>query len=152
MRKRIPDALSIDLLATDVYRRFSSRPEPLLELARAQPQGKVIIIDEIQRIPELLSNVHLLIEEKKGWFFVLTRSNARKLRKAGVNLLGGRALKKTLHPLIAHELGDTFNFKEALKYGLLPLRFGCENPDEILSTYVSLYLDEEVKSEGLFGA
>ena len=88
IRRRFPEALIIDLLASDTRRQFAGHPERLLEIVRAQPHGKVIVIDEIQKVPELLSNVHLLIEEQKEWLFVLTGSSARKLRKEGVDLLG----------------------------------------------------------------
>lgn len=149
MKKRFANALIIDLLESDIKRKYMANPEMILEVVRAESPGKVIIIDEIQKVPELLSNIHLLIEDKKEWLFVLTGSNPRKLKKAGVDLLGGRALKKNLHPFMACELGDQFNFEEALQFGLLPLRFGREDAAEILSTYVSLYIDEEVKAEGL---
>src|SRR5262249_54950856 len=105
VRKLYPEALFIDLLDLNTYRRYSTHPELLLEVVRAQSGGAVIIIDEIQKIPTLLSHVHILIEERKDWLFVLTGSSTRKLKKAGVDLLGGRALKKMLHPFMAQELG-----------------------------------------------
>lgn len=149
VRERYPEALYINLLLSHTRREFQVRPEKLLELIRAQPNGQVIIIDEIQRVPELLSLVHVLIEEKKNWKFILTGSSARKLKRGGVDLLGGRALKKALYPFMASELGEKFNFDDALRYGLLPLRFAHADAQEMLSAYVSLYLDEEVKAEGL---
>lgn len=149
VKRRHPDALVIDLLLSNSRRQYMTRPERLLEVVRAQPPGQTIILDEIQKVPELLSLVHVLIEEKKNWKFILTGSSARKLKREGVDLLGGRALKKVLHPFMAVELGKMFDFVEALQHGLLPLRFGSQEPLETLSTYVSLYLDEEVKAEGL---
>lgn len=149
MAERHPEALYINLLLSHTRREFQTRPEILLEMVRAQPDGQIIVIDEIQKVPELLSLVHVLIEEKKNWKFILTGSSARKLKREGVDLLGGRALNKTLHPFMAIELGDEFNFEEALHHGLLPLRFSSAEPDETLSAYISLYLDEEVKAEGL---
>ena len=146
---RHPDGLFINLLLPNTLRQYLARPEKLLDIVRAEAPKQTIIIDEIQKAPELLSLVHILIEEKKEWQFILTGSSARKLKQAGVDLLGGRALKKSLHPFMASELGQHFNFEEALQYGLLPLRFASANPMETLSTYVSLYLDEEVKAEGL---
>lgn len=148
-RSRHPKALMIDLRLSDLKLKLSGNPQYLLELVRAQPKGQVIIIDEIQKIPELLSLVHVLIEEKQGWVFILTGSSSRKLKRAGVDLLAGRALKKHLHPFMATELGETFVLEEALKYGLLPLRFDEENPTETLKTYVALYMEEEVKAEGI---
>ncbi len=146
---RHPDALIIDLRLSDLKLRLATNPQHLLELVRAQPKGQTVIIDEIQKVPELLSLVHVLIEEKQGWIFILTGSSSRKLKRAGVDLLGGRALKKHLHPFMATELGVLFNFEEALKYGLLPLRFDGGNPLDTLKTYVALYLEEEVKAEGI---
>lgn len=148
-RRRFPDALVIDLLASDIRRRYTAHPEYLLEVVRGQPSGSVIVIDEIQKVPELLSNVHVLIEEKREWTFVLTGSSSRKLKKAGVDLLAGRALKTMLHPFMASELGEHFTLEDALLHGLLPLRFGVEDPWKTLSAYVGLYIDEEVKAEGL---
>ena len=144
-----PNSLVINLLLPNTLRQYLANPEMLLDVVRAQTPGQTIIIDEIQKAPELLPLVHLLIEEKKNWQFILTGSSARKLKQAGVDLLGGRALKKALHPFMACELGKHFNFTEALQHGLLPLRFASDDPSDTLSTYVSLYLDEEVKAESL---
>ena len=146
---RHPNALIIDLRLSDVKLKLTSNPQHLTELVRARPKGQIVIIDEIQKIPELLSLVHVLIEEKKGWVFILTGSSSRKLKRAGVDLLAGRALKKHLHPFMAIELGELFNLEESLKYGLLPLCFEDENPLDTLKTYVALYLEEEVKAEGI---
>lgn len=148
-RQRHRSALIIDLRLPDLKLRLSSSPQYLLELVRAQPQGQIVIIDEIQKVPELLSLVHVLIEEKQGWIFILTGSSSRKLKKQGVDLLAGRALKKHLHPFMATEIGELFNLEEALKYGLLPLRFEESDPLDTLKTYVALYMEEEVKAEGI---
>ena len=147
--RRFPDALLIELLNANVRRRYLMKPEHLLEVVRAQPPGTDIIIDEVQRVPELLSQVHILIEEKQQWRFVLTGSSARKLREKGVDLLGGRAVQKMLHPFMAVEMGDSFSLDDALRFGLIPLRFEADDPLETLSSYVSLYLDEEIKAEGI---
>lgn len=144
-----PDALLIDLRLAEVRYRLGANPDYLKELVSAQPDGSTIIIDEIQKIPELLPIVHLLIEKKRKWKFILTGSSARKLKRQGVDLLGGRALKKVLHPFMAFELKKQFNLDDALLYGLLPLRFGQEKPLETLQAYINLYLEEEVKAEGL---
>lgn len=93
--------------------------------------------------------MHLLIEEKRQWKFILTGSNARKLKRDDVDLLGGRALKKILHPFMAGEIKEYFQLNDVLMYGLLPLRFGVEAPLETLQAYIALYLEEEVKMEGL---
>jgi len=149
VERRHPDAVFINLLVPTVRRQFLTRPERLLDIVRAQSDGKTIVIDEVQKAPELLSLVHVLIEEKRGWKFILTGSSARKLKQAEVDLLGGRALKKSLHPFMACELAEAFDFEDVLQYGLLPLRFTSTVPLELLDTYVSLYLEEEVKAEGL---
>jgi len=146
---RYPNALLIDLRLSKERLRFSSDPDQLKILVQAQPEGSVIVIDEIQKVPDLLSLVHLLIEEKRGWKFILTGSNARKLKREGVDLLGGRALKKILHPFMAIEIKELFNLNDALSFGLLPLRFGVNNPLETLQSYIALYLEEEIKMEGL---
>ncbi len=146
---RFPGALLIDLRQADMRYRLSVNPDHLAELVSAHPDGKTIIIDEIQKIPDLLSIVHMLIEKKRKWKFILTGSSARKLKRQGVDLLGGRALKKILHPFMASELKDQFNFNEALMYGLLPLRFAHKDPIQTLQAYINLYLEEEVKMEGL---
>lgn len=147
--ERHPDALLVDLRMAEIRYRLSANPDYLKELVMAQSDGSTIIIDEIQKIPELLPIVHMLIEKKRNWKFILTGSSARKLKRQGVDLLGGRALKKVMHPFMACELKDLFNLEDALLYGLLPLRFGQPNPFETLQAYISLYLEEEVKAEGL---
>lgn len=146
---RHPNALLIDLRLHKERLRFIADPDLLISLVHAQPKGSTIVIDEIQKAPGLLPIIHLLIEEKQDWKFVLTGSNARKLKHQGVDLLGGRALKKTLHPFMAVEIKNHFHLGEALLYGLLPLRFDAEDPKEMLEAYISLYIEEEVKAEGM---
>lgn len=148
MKERFKEALRIDLLEPDMHRHYSSRPERLREFLAGNSQ-KQIIIDEVQKVPELLTVVHSLIEEKKGIQFILTGSSARKLKRAGVDLLAGRALLCTLHPFMASELGEDFDFHKALNQGLLPLVWGADDPDQVLKTYHSLYLREEVQMEAL---
>lgn len=147
--KNNPTALLIDLRLAEMRYRLSAAPDLLKELISAQPEGSTIIIDEIQKIPELLPIIHMLIEKKRKWKFILTGSSARKLKRQGVDLLGGRALKKVLHPFIAYELKELFDLNDVLRYGLLPLRFDQANPFETLQAYISLYLEEEIKTEGL---
>jgi predicted AAA+ superfamily ATPase len=147
--ERYPGAVRIDLLDDGVFREFSANPNRLLSVVRGSPPGGTILIDEVQKLPALLSLVHLLIEEKKGWSFVLTGSNARKLKRAGVDLLGGRALLCHMHPFMAAELGEKFNLEKALQTGLLPLVWDSLEPKKVLSAYIGLYLREEVKMEGL---
>jgi len=148
-RHTYPDALRIDLLNPEALRSFAAKPERLIEVTEANPRCEQVIIDEIQKLPELLEVVHLLIERKKGQQFVLTGSSARKLRRQGVNLLGGRAVQKTLHPYMAAELGKGFSLTKAMRQGMLPLVWAAEDPMATLGAYSGLYLREEVQMEGL---
>jgi len=102
----------------------------------------------VQKIPELLDEVHWLIENKKHKF-ILTGSSARKLRRKGFNLLAGRALSKYMHPLTPAELGSDFDFKHSLKYGCLPLVYTESEPGDYLDSYIRTYLEEEILQEGL---
>lgn len=144
-----PDALWLDLLAPEVHRSYAARPELLQDLVLGNPQPRVVVIDEIQKAPDLLDAVHLLIERKTGHRFVLTGSSARKLRRAGVNLLAGRALLRAMHPFMAAELGERFDLTRALSLGLVPLVWADERPAEVLKAYVGIYLREEVQAEAL---
>jgi predicted AAA+ superfamily ATPase len=144
-----PNAVHVDLLNDGVYQEYSASPNRLLALVRGYPPQTPIVIDEVQKIPALLSLVHLLIEEDKSRQFILTGSSARKLKRAGVDLLGGRALLYHFHPFIARELGDDFSLENALKTGLVPLVWSAVEPSQTLKGYVGLYLREEVKMEGL---
>lgn len=148
LRSQCPDALFVDLLKPEVFRRLSARPERLSELVAGSPGSHTVVIDEVQRIPELLNVVHDLIEQQSGRRFVLTGSSARKLRRGGVDLLAGRAVMRTLHPFMAAELPG-FNLENALETGLLPLVVDAKDSADVLSAYVSLYLEEEVQREGL---
>ena len=100
-----PDALRVDLLNPALLRRYSATPEHLIELLEANAKAKHVVIDEIQELPALVEVVHLLLERKTGAQFILTGSSTRKLRRQGVNLLGGRATQKLMHPYMAAELG-----------------------------------------------
>lgn len=148
-KQRFPQALRVDLLDPETLRLLSARPERLREMAGGQKDLQQIVIDEVQKLPELLEVVHLMIEEKAGLQFILTGSSARKLRRGGVNLLGGRAANRALHPFMAAELGKRFELSQAIRYGMLPVVHGAADPDEILRAYNGLYLREEVQAEGL---
>jgi predicted AAA+ superfamily ATPase len=139
----------VDLLEPDVFRSYSARPERLRELIDANPKTRVVVIDEIQKSPGLLPMVHALIEKNKSLQFVLTGSSARKLRRAGVDLLAGRVIKKTLHPFTAGELGERFDLEQSLKIGLVPLVVMAKDPEAVLKAYAGLYVREEVQAEGL---
>ena len=147
-RTSLPEALVVDLLVGSRYRELSARPEHLRDLVLSSP-ARDIVIDEIQRVPELLHAVHGLIETDRSRRFILTGSSARKLRAGGVNLLGGRAANRTLHPFLAAELGDRFDLSAALRHGLLPVVVTASDRAAALDGYVSLYVDQEVRAEGL---
>lgn len=142
-------AVWINLLLPDVENYYRARPERLIEAADAAGADAIIVIDEIQKVPELLAVVHYLIEQKKGYQFILTGSSARKLKRSGVDLLAGRALLKYMHPFTAEELGSLFSLEKALEIGLLPLVWDNVDPQAVLKAYTALYLKEEVQMEGL---
>lgn len=146
---RYPNSLRIDLLRPETLRGFLARPESLAELVYGNPDKSVIVIDEVQKAPSLLSVVHQLIEERRGLQFILTGSSARKLKRSSADLLGGRALKRMLHPFMAAELNNYFSLEHALQNGMLPLIYGEKDPQDILHAYVNLYLHEEIQAEGL---
>lgn len=142
----LPDARFFDLLESPVYAELLAAPQRLGERIPEGHKGWVVV-DEIQRVPALLDEVHRLIESRR-LKFVLTGSSARKLRRGGVNLLAGRALTRHLHPLTALELGQDFDLKRALRYGGLPMACTSEQPDDYLKSYAATYLREEVQQEG----
>jgi predicted AAA+ superfamily ATPase len=148
LKRRVPDALYIDLLNPERFRSLQARPERLGELMAGSPTVDTVVIDEIQRIPELLNVVHVAMEESASPRFILTGSSARKLRRGGTNLLGGRAKSLKLHPFMACELGE-FNIESALRVGMIPLVLDSHDPEGTLAGYASLYLEQEVQAEGL---
>ncbi len=144
-----PDAYVIDLLDDEVYRNYIAHPERIKQVVKANPDTKCIVVDEVQKAPTLLDGIHRLIEGDKQLQFILTGSSARKLRQGGVNLLAGRALLTHFHPFMAAELKENFSLETALQNGLIPLVVSANDPVHTLSTYITLYLKEEVKEEGL---
>ncbi len=149
LEMNLKNALFIDLLSPDVYRAYAGRPEKLKDVLDGQKSGTTIVIDEIQKVPQLLDVVHQLIERHAGWRFILTGSSSRKLKRSGVDLLAGRAVLKTLHPFMASELGKKFSLEKSLKTGMVPLVLDTPNSQDVLKTYAALYLKEEVQMEGL---
>ena len=150
LKQQYADSIYIDLLDSTHYFRLLAAPEQLTSYIPEKYHGYVII-DEIQRIPALLNEVHRLIEST-SINFILTGSSARKLRKYGVNLLAGRALTFFMHPLCLNELGEQFNLQDSLTFGHLPSVYNeksKENAHIYLASYVSTYLKEEVLQEGL---
>ena len=144
-----PQAVRIDLLLGEEERRFSAYPERIRDVVASLPKGSILILDEIQRVPRLLPEIHSLMEEKKGIQFIMTGSSSRKLRRSVSDLLGGRALLRQMGPFLASELKEAFSLEKALKTGLIPLIWESTNPEQRLVDYLHLYLREEVQAEGL---
>jgi uncharacterized protein len=147
VKEAIPNSLYIDLLDSEKYFALASLPKRIEDFIPPNFTDW-IIIDEIQKVPLLLNEVHRLIEEKK-YKFVLTGSSARSLRKKGVNLLAGRAIVYYLYPLTVQELGEQFDLKRSLHYGNLPAILSEPKPEMYLKTYINSYLREEIQQEGL---
>jgi predicted AAA+ superfamily ATPase len=146
VHRSYPKATYIDLLEDDVFRRLLARPGSLSDFL--SNSSSVVILDEVQKVPAILDEVHRLIEKHKIQF-ILTGSSARKLKKQGVNLLAGRALTYSLFPLTARELGKDFDLTKALKFGTLPMAVTSNDPKKYLESYVKFYLKEEIQQEGL---
>lgn len=147
LRRTYPEALWVDLLKAETFRRYSTNPEYLrqeLELNRSE----FVVIDEVQKVPALLDEVHWL-HENRGIHFALCGSSARKLKRGHGNLLGGRGARFELFGLSAKELGPDFDLHRMLNHGTLPRIYRTDNPQRLLNAYVSEYLKEEVMSEGL---
>lgn len=147
LKKMAPEALYFDLLEAKWRVLFLANPQRLLEYIPPSFTGWVII-DEVQKVPDLLNEVHRLIENHQ-YRFILSGSSARKLHQAGVNLLAGRALTYFLHPLIFQELGDNFSLQHYLELGGLPSTYLEQDPKHYLTSYVATYLHEEIAQEGL---
>lgn len=147
LREHLPSAHIIDLLNVRTYTTLMNNPSELLNHIPSNHTAWVII-DEIQKIPDLLNEVHRLIEHH-GIRFILTGSSARSLRRKGVNLLAGRALDFRLHPLTCWELQKDFDYITAIKIGLLPSVYNAQDPSHYLESYMNTYLREEVLQEGL---
>ena len=150
LRQRYPDGAWVDLLKADEFRRYAARPELLrqeLEAAGPDPSRQVVI-DEVQKVPALLDEVHWLIENR-GLCFALCGSSARKVRRGAANLLGGRALRYDLRGLTAGEIGEAFDLDRVLNHGYLPRMYANARPLRLLDAYVADYLKEEVAAEGL---
>ena len=149
LKQLFPNAVYYDLLLSEEYSRFMKNPGLLREeiIALDKKTKGPVIIDEIQRSPELLNEIHWLIVNK-GASFILCGSSPRKLVRSGGNLLGGRALRYDLYPLVSAEIPD-FNLLRALNHGLLPRHYISNTPEKMLSSYISNYLKEEIAAEAL---
>jgi len=147
LRATYPDALWLDLLSSDEFVRYTRRPAALRDELAARP-ADLVVIDEIQKVPALLDEVHWLIENR-GTRFVLCGSSARKVRRGHANLLGGRALRHELFGLVSAELGRDFDLVRALNHGGLPRHYLRDAVTPLLRAYVNDYLKEEIAAEGI---
>lgn len=147
-RSMLPDALRVDLLDEALFTDLLADPSLFGRIVSGRRSGEWVVVDEIQRIPNLLNEVHRHIEER-GVRFALLGSSARKLKTAGTNLLAGRALRKVMYPLTAAELGDDFNLDQVLRYGTIPLVWNSDDRREALVSYAQLYLREEIRAEAV---
>ncbi len=149
LRQRYPDGVWVDLLKADEFRRYVARPELLREELEATgpDRSRQVVIDEVQKVPALLDEVHWLIENR-GLSFALCGSSARKVRRGAANLLGGRALRHELRGLTAGEIGEDFDLDRALNHGFLPRMYESGRPRRLLDAYIADYLREEVAAEG----
>lgn len=149
LRQHYPGGYWLDLLKSDEFRRYATRPELLrLELEADSDTRRQIVIDEVQKVPALLNEVHWLMENR-GLHFALCGSSARKVRRGAANLLGGRAVRYELRGLTAGELGDSFDLDRLLNRGYLPRIQQAARPRGLLDAYIADYLKEEIAAEGL---
>ena len=149
LKRLFPEALYIDLLSASISQSYLVNIGQFYETVSAFREDGLVIVDEIQKMPRLLDEVHRLIESSNRRF-ILTGSSARKIKATkGVNLLGGRAGRKFLHPFVPEELGDDFNLDQALSYGLLPIVCFSSDRSDKLKDYTDTYLKEEIKAEAL---
>lgn len=140
-----PNAIWFDLLKSDIYRRYQTNPAQFREVILSNELNGIVIVDEIQKIPELLDEIHWLIVHHSIQF-ILSGSSPRKIIRAGSNLLGGRALRYELYPLIQSEIPD-FDLTRALNNGLLPRHYLAENPRKLIDAYIGNYLKDEIVAE-----
>ena len=147
-RAAFPDAVYVDLLDERLYQDLLGDPSLFEQSLGHLGTDGWVVVDEVQRLPSLLNEVHRLIETRR-LRFALLGSSARKLKAAGVNLLAGRAIRKTMFPLTAAELGPAFDLDKVLRYGSIPLVWTSETPRDVLEAYVRLYLREEIRAEAL---
>ena len=147
LKERFPKAVYIDLLKSDVRNRFKQHPAEFRESLLRYPPETLVIVDEIQKVPDLLDEVHWLMVEKGLWF-ILSGSSARKIKKSGANNLGGRAIPETLFPLVSAEIPD-FDLERAVQNGMIPRHYMVANARNRMRAYIDLYLKEEIIEEAL---
>lgn len=147
LKERFPKAVYFDLLNSELRNRFRQHPEVFRESLLRYPLETLVIVDEIQKVPDLLDEVHWLMVNK-GLFFILSGSSARKLKKSGANNLGGRAIPETLFPLVSAEIPD-YDLERAVQNGMIPRHYMVANARNRLKSYIELYLKEEIIEEAV---
>jgi uncharacterized protein len=145
LKALFPASICFDLLLSNEYDRFIRNPALLREILLASDTAAVVIIDEVQRVPALLNEVHWLIVNT-NFRFILSGSSPRNILRSGGNLLGGRAFRYELYPLVYSEIPD-FDLIKALNNGLLPRHYLSANPAKLLSAYIGSYLRDEIMAE-----
>ena len=145
LKKMYPNSLWFDLLQTDIFERLQKHPAQFREIVIASKSKNPVVVDEIQKIPQLLDEVHWLIENTANRF-ILSGSSPRNILRSGANLLGGRALRYELFPLVSHEIPN-FDLMRALNNGLLPRHYLAKKPKKLVSSYIGNYLREEIMAE-----
>ena len=148
LRSSFPQAHRIDLLDEGLYQSYLADASSFAGQLRALDPGSIVVVDEVQRLPALLNEVHRHIEDRK-LRFVLCGSSARKLKTAGTNLLAGRAVRRHLHAFVPEELGKDFDLDVALRFGTLPVVWTAPDRGEALAAYAQLYLKQEIQAEAL---
>jgi predicted AAA+ superfamily ATPase len=148
LREVLAPALTVDLLDRSRYQALLADPRLFALELESLPPGSLVVVDEIQRLPDLLQEVHRFIESRR-LRFALCGSSARKLKRSGTNLLAGRAVRRFLHPFVPEELGSRFDLGDTLRYGLLPVIQMAEDREDALRAYAEMYLHEEVQAEAL---
>lgn len=147
LKALFPNERLYDLLKTDVRMQLQMKPSLLREECEMLDEGSIVIIDEVQKVPALLDEVHWLMENR-GLRFILSGSSARKLKRSGANLLGGRALRRTLFPLVSAEIPN-FDLNRALSNGMLPRHYLIDNPVKRIQAYIGDYLQQEIMEEAI---
>lgn len=145
LQERFPDAIYYDLLIDNVRKAFKRNPDSFRQALQNKPAGTLVVVDEIQKVPELLDSVHWLMANKGLWF-ILSGSSARKLKRSGANTLGGRAIPRTLFPLVWKEVPD-YQIDRAVQNGMIPRHYLVDDATDRLEAYVEVYLREEIRNE-----
>jgi uncharacterized protein len=148
LRATFPAAHTVNLLDEALYQSYLARIDLFAAELRALKPGSLVVLDEVQRLPQLLNEVHRFMEERK-LRFALCGSSARKLKQSGTNLLAGRAVRRAMHPFLPEELGEEFDIERVLRWGSLPVIWSAADSQEALEAYVQMYLHEEIQSEAI---